>query len=120
MNDVVTRERIVPMRHGEPWTAAEVAFLRSSYATRRSVATIMATLQRSEQSVRQKASKLQLTSIAERANYRGAYRAAATGMPWPTVRTVFGLTEWKVRRWAALWSGGLPWPPALDIAEAAK
>ena len=99
------------MRHGAPWTGAEVAYLRSSYATRRSVASMMATLQRSEQSIRQKASKLGISrGCAPRADYRGAYLAAATGRTWRDVQTMFGLTRGDVRWWVVRYGGGLVWP----------
>lgn len=117
MNDVVT---VVPLRDREPWTTTEIDHLRKMVQTRRSPTMIAAMLQRSETAVANKIHKLHLCPPRENGLCAAAYDAYANGMSWPRVRAIHGVGERAVRRWVRNWGRGRVWPPALDIAEAAK
>ena len=112
MNDVVT---VVPLRHREPWTAAEVYHLGRLHEAKRSAVSIAAVLQRSEHAVRMKAAELAMWFPRECKDYRGAYRAYEQGMSWPLILATFGLSKGDVHWWVKRFGGGLPWPPVSEL-----
>ncbi len=110
---------MIPMRHHIPWTTGDVRRLRILVADGHTDEAIAVVLLRTSEAVRRKVWRLGLRDTGVGV-LETAYHRKAAGETWSAIANgkAASWLRGPVKAWAE--RRGLPWPPTLDIAQAAK